>query len=111
MGQDTEERAASNAQNEAVQQDQAVQQNTAGETPKPKVALRISSPEQVDDYIRVTTPGMWVLVSAILVLLAALFIWAFAAKLEMKTTQPDGTVTTEYVKPSSFITDGATGTN
>ena len=70
---------------------------------------RISSPEQVDDYIRVTTPGMWLLVMAILVLLAALIIWGFTAKLEMETTGPDGQVTTQTVTPASFVTDGMTG--
>ena len=70
---------------------------------------RISSPEQVDDYIRVTTPGMWLLVTAILVLLAALIIWGFTAKLEMETRSPDGQVTTQTVTPASFVTDGMTG--
>ncbi len=108
MGQEAEERAAQNA---APQQAEASAQNTAsqGSEQKPaqeKSLVRITSPEQVDDYIRVTTPSMWLLVSAILVLLAAGIIWAYSVKLEVKTTKPDGTVTTEYVKPASFLTDG-----
>ncbi len=111
MGQEAEERAAQNAQNAAPQQAQGAAQNTAsqGSEQRPaqgKSLIRITSPEQVDDYIRVTTPSMWLLVSAILVLLAAGIIWAYSVRLEMKTTKPDGTVTTEYVKPASFLTDG-----
>ena len=75
----------------------------------PKRPERISSPEQVDDYIRVTTPGMWLLVVAIIVLLTAGIIWAFAAKLEVKTVDRNGQVTTEYVAPASFLIDGTAG--
>ena len=82
------------------------QASPAGDVKKPS---RISSPEQVDDYIRVTTPGMWLLVTAILVLLAALIIWGFTAKLETETRSPDGQVTTQTVTPASFVTDGMTG--
>ena len=71
--------------------------------------MRISSPEQVDDYIRVTTPGMWLLVAAILILLGAGIIWGFATKLEMKKVDQKGQVTTEYVTPASFVTDGIAG--
>lgn len=31
---------------------------------------RISSPEQLDDYVKATTPGVWVLLAAIMVFLA-----------------------------------------
>ena len=93
----------------APQANAAPQPGTAPQTeaPLPPRPLRISSPEQVDDYIRVTTPGMWLLVVAMVVLLAALVIWAYTVKIEMKTVQPDGQVTTEYISPSSFLTDGA----
>lgn len=68
-------------------------------------AERPTSPEQIDDYIRVTTPGMWVLVSGMLVLLLAGLIWAYAGRIEKRDTAPDGQVTTEYVAPASFLTD------
>ncbi len=115
MGQESEERVEQNAQSMSSQSGQAAA-STPGEAAsqgseqqRAKPLVRISSPEQVDDYIRVTTPGMWLLVTAILVLLAAGIIWAYAVRLEMKTTNPDGTVSTEYVKPASFLTDGVTG--
>lgn len=37
---------------------------------------RISSPEQLNDYIRITSPGVWLALAAVLILVAALFIWA-----------------------------------
>ena len=43
---------------------------------------RISSPEQLTDYLRVTNVGMWVIFSVILLLLAAFFAWASIGKLE-----------------------------
>lgn len=35
---------------------------------------RIRSPEQLNDYLRVTHPGVWVLLAAVAVLLAGLLI-------------------------------------
>ena len=43
---------------------------------------RISSPEQLTDYLRVTDPGTWVLLAAIICLLAALFAWSTIGRLE-----------------------------
>lgn len=117
MGQEAEERVMQDAESIAQGTPPVPPQGTPPvppqETPPapPKQPVRISSPEQVDDYIRVTTPGMWLLVAAILVLLTAGIIWAFSVKLEMKTTDQSGQVTTEYVTPSSFLTDGATAGN
>ena len=36
---------------------------------------RISSPDKLDDYLRVTRPGTFFLLAAIIILLAALLIW------------------------------------
>ena len=52
---------------------------------------------------------MWLLVIAIVILLVALIIWGFAAKIEMRNIDENGQVTTEYVAPASFVTDGAAG--
>lgn len=37
---------------------------------------RISSPEQLDEYIRVSNPSVWVVIAAILILAAALLVWS-----------------------------------
>ena len=43
---------------------------------------RISSPEQLTDYLHVTNPGIWALLLAVLLLLGALFAWASVGTLE-----------------------------
>ena len=88
-------------------QPQGVQPGSAQQTPGKSV--RISSPEQVDDYIRVTTPGMWLLVAAMLMLLCALILWGLTTKIELRTMDQNGQAMTEYVTPASFLTDASTG--
>ena len=36
---------------------------------------RIQSPEQLNDYLRVTHPSVWVLLTAVILLLAGLLVW------------------------------------
>ena len=36
---------------------------------------RIQSPEQLNDYLRVTNPTVWVLLAAVIVLLAGMLVW------------------------------------
>lgn len=43
---------------------------------------RISSPEQLNEYIRVSTPSVWMLLIAIVVLLAGVCVWGVAGRLE-----------------------------
>ena len=43
----------------------------------------INSPEQLNDYIKVTSPGAWLILSAILVFLAGFFFWIFTGQLEV----------------------------
>lgn len=40
---------------------------------------RVRSPEQLNDYIRVSSPSVWVVLAAILVLIAALLVWSATA--------------------------------
>lgn len=43
---------------------------------------RIQSPEQLTDYLKVTNPGIWIILFAIIILLAGLFVWSTVGKLE-----------------------------
>lgn len=43
---------------------------------------RISSPEDLTSYLRVTDLGMWIILAAVIVLLAGLFAWAAVGTLE-----------------------------
>ena len=43
---------------------------------------RISSPDQLTDYLRVTNPGIWAVLAAVIVLLAGILVWAGVGTLE-----------------------------
>ena len=49
-----------------------------------KTLDRISSPEQLTDYLRVTNPGIWVILAAVILLLAGVFAWSMIGTLETK---------------------------
>lgn len=44
---------------------------------------KISSPEQINDYIKTSNPSIWVMLFAIIILLAGGFIWAVFGELEI----------------------------
>ncbi len=50
-----------------------------------KALDRISSPEQLNDYLRVTNPGIWAILIAVILFLAGVFVWACTGTLETKT--------------------------
>lgn len=57
-----------------------------------KVSLdRVSNPEQLNDYIRVTNPGVWMILSAVILLLAGVCVWSIFGRLD--TTITVGAVT------------------
>lgn len=43
---------------------------------------RISSPEQLSDYLRVTNPGIWVILAAVFTLLVGFFVWMSVGTIE-----------------------------
>jgi hypothetical protein len=47
---------------------------------------RISSPEALDDYLHVTTPSVWLVLNAIIALLAGLLIWSHVASIDSFAT-------------------------
>ena len=50
-----------------------------------KTLERISSPDQLTDYLCVTNPGIWVILVAVILLLAGVFAWSMVGTLETKT--------------------------
>ena len=52
---------------------------------------RISSPERLTDYLRVTNPGIWVVLAAIIIMLVGFFVWMSVGVIE--TTVPVGVST------------------
>ncbi len=65
---------------------------------------RVSSPEQLDDYIRVSSPGVWICVAAVLTLLIGLFLWGFLGRVTM-VKEVNNELVTESVAPSYFVTN------
>ena len=45
---------------------------------------RISSPEQLTDHLRVTSPGIWVVLAAVILLLTGILVWSAVGTLETK---------------------------
>ena len=44
----------------------------------------VSSPEQLNDYIRVSNPSVWMILVAVIVLLAGVCVWGIFGRLESK---------------------------
>lgn len=52
---------------------------------------RVTSPEQLQDYVRVANPGLWMALSAIVILLIGVVFWGFIGKID--TTMATAIVT------------------
>jgi len=53
-----------------------------GQLFRKKTVERISSPEQLQDYMRVTNPGIWMVLAAVIALLAGLLVASALVKVE-----------------------------
>lgn len=62
---------------------------------------RVSSPEQLDDYIRVTTPSVWIVLLATVFILAGMLAWSIFGTVTM--TDDDGS--TKTIHPITFVTN------
>ena len=60
---------------------------------------RVSSPEKLDDYIKVVSPGLWFVIGAIIILLLGLLAWASVGSIPV--TDASGAV--EMVHPIKFL--------
>ena len=68
-----------------------------------KTLQRISSPEKLTEYLRVTNPGIWVVLGAVILLLGGLFIWSVIGTLE--TTAQAKVIVEDHV--AMVISDGS----
>ncbi len=62
---------------------------------------RVSSPEELNDYIRVTTPSVWIVLAATVVLLVGMLAWSIFGRVEVHNA--DGT--TEEIAPITYVTN------
>ena len=71
-----------------MEQNKEEQGNTR-QSPQPifreKTLERISSPEKLTEYLRVTNPGIWIVLGAVILLLGGLLIWSMIGTLETKS--------------------------
>ncbi len=59
----------------------------------------INSPDKLNDYIRVSTPGVWLVLAAVTVLLIGILVWGIFGTLKMN--KADGT--SQDIHPISFV--------
>ena len=60
---------------------------------------RVNGPESLNDYIRVTSPSVWIALLALLILLAGMLTWSIFGKI--KVQQKDGSV--KEVHPITYV--------
>ncbi|MDO4404347.1 MAG: hypothetical protein Q4C09_04845 [Atopobiaceae bacterium] len=60
-----------------------------------------STPEELNDYIRVTTPSVWMALLAVTILVVGMLVWSVLGTVEVE--QKDGS--TKEVHPISFVTN------
>ena len=66
-----------------------------------KSLKKISQPEDLHDYIRVTTPSVWIVLIAVALLLAAILGWMIFGTVDVHND--DGTVTETH--PITYVTN------
>ena len=68
---------------------------------------KLTSPEQLNSYIRVTSPGAWIVLASVLMFLAGLFIWIFFGELQNPDTaensQANVYAEANTVRPITFL--------
>ena len=62
---------------------------------------RVSSPEQLNDYIKVTTPSVWLVLIAVILLLVGIL----TRSVSDKVTVEDNDGNTHSVLPITFVTN------
>lgn len=66
-----------------------------------KSIKKVTSPEELNDYIHVTSPSVWIVLAAIVLLLAGMIVWSIFGK--VKKQNVDGS--TEDVHPIVYVTN------
>ena len=60
---------------------------------------RVNGPESLNDYIRVTSPSVWVVLLALVVLLTGMLTWSILGRIEVR--EADGSV--KEIAPITYI--------
>ena len=67
-----------------------------------KSISKVSQPEDLDDYIRVTTPSVWIVLIAVVLVLVLILGWMVFGTMDVHND--DGTVT--EIHPIAFVVNG-----
>jgi hypothetical protein len=77
-----------------------------------KAVKRASSPEQLNEYIKVTNPGVWVTLAAIIILLVGVCVWGTLGRIETTVNAvaiSDGSTTVCYLVESDSLSSVKNG--
>ena len=61
---------------------------------------KINSPENLNDYIRVTNPGVWLILAAVIALLIGACVWGFFGHID---TTADASAVLKIIKPVALF--------
>ena len=64
-----------------------------------KSIKKVTSPEELNDYIHVTSPSVWIVLAAIVLLLAGMIVWSIFGRVEVK----DGSGNVKEVAPITYV--------
>lgn len=67
---------------------------------------RVTSPEQLNDYIRVSNPGVWMVLAAVILLLTGVCVWGIFGRLDTTVAcvcVSDGNSSVVYIKEADII--------
>ncbi|MEG1525315.1 MAG: hypothetical protein RRZ24_09995 [Clostridia bacterium] len=71
----------------------------------------VTAPEQLNDYIRVANPSVWIIIAAVILLLASLMVWSVFGTLETTINESfivDKGIATCYMADASEVNPGMT---
>ena len=77
-----------------------------------KALNKMSSPEQLNEYIRVTNPGVWTALFAVIILLIGVCVWGALGKIESTVDTfaiSDGSEAVCYLKDADSVSSIAAG--
>jgi len=64
---------------------------------------KMSSPEQLTDYIKVNSPSVWVTLLSVFILLLCFFVWCVYGRVEVTSTDHNGQAKTEIIRPIDYF--------
>lgn len=68
-----------------------------------KSLKRISSPDQLNDYIKVSNPSVWLIISAICILLISLFVWSIRGNVTTSVNSVGVFLDNDQVKGADIV--------